>query len=151
MSDREKYIDLLEIFPDRLNEIIEKLKGNLDTPYGSGKWTARQLVHHLADSHMNGYARMKWVLTEDAPDLKPYDQDKWAKLPDSKLPVYISLEILKVLHKRMVCLLQNYREYDLSRSAYHSEDGDLTLDLLLQAYALHGEKHIGHLRMLLDK
>jgi len=151
MSEKEKYLELLEIFPERLNEILEKLNGNLDTPYGPGKWTARQVVHHLADSHMNGYSRMKMTVTEDSPNLKPYDQDKWAELADSKLPIEISLNIIAPLHNRMVEFLKNVSDSDWSRTAYHPDEGDLTLSDLLRDYALHGEKHIGHLRMLINE
>ncbi|MFC1475085.1 YfiT family bacillithiol transferase [Candidatus Zixiibacteriota bacterium] len=150
--NRNDMIELIKNFPAKITELVTNLSENqLDTPYGEGKWTVREVIHHLADSHMNGYARMKWILTENNPELKPYDQDKWTELADSKLPITISLLILKGLHDRMAYLLENLLEDDWKRTAYHAEEGDLSMAWMLEAYSNHGEKHYGHIKSLLDR
>jgi hypothetical protein len=116
---------------------------HLDTPCGEGEWTVRQVVHHLADAHMNGFIRMKLILTEEQPTLKPYDQDAWARLCDStELPVRAALSILAGLHERWSGLLESVPESSWRRSATHPESGPVTLDGLLVTYARHGETHV---------
>ena len=115
----------------------------LNTPYREGGWTVGQVVHHLADSHLNGFVRMKLMLTEVGPVLKPYDQDAWAKLPDTTaMPVESSMLILKGLHERWFALLENLPEAGWRRSAFHPEIGVVTLADLLADYARHGEQHV---------
>lgn len=117
----------------------------LDTPYREGGWTVRQVVHHLADSHMNAYIRFRWVITEDYPTIKTYDQDLWAALPDSRLPIDGSLRILDSLHERWSALLDALPENSWSRKGMHPEQGEMTLDDLLQMYAEHGAHHAGQI------
>lgn len=96
MENKSKYIQMIKEFPEKLEEVVLNLSDEqLETNYGENKWTIRQIVHHLADSHNNGFSRMKMILTENNPTLKTYEQDKWAVLPDSKLPINCSLQILK--------------------------------------------------------
>ena len=123
----------------------------LDTPYGEGKWTIRQVVHHLADSHINAIIRFKKLLTENNPTLSTYEQDEFAKLPDITLPLEPSFEILRGLHQRWAVMLEGLDGSAWGRTAQHPEDGEYTLDSLLQVYAEHGVKHIGHIKGLLDR
>lgn len=144
---REELINKMRQLPDQIEAAIRGLGDEqLDTPYGPGKWTPRQVVHHLADSHMNAFVRMKLVLAEDKPTLKPYNQDIWARFEDaSKLPVAPSLAIIRGLHERMVYMLEHAKESDFARPAHHPEHGEITLDTLVGIYGRHGEKHCGQI------
>lgn len=113
----------------------------LDTPYRDGGWTVRQVVHHVADSHANAYLRFKFVVAEDHPTIKTYDQDVWATLPDSRLPVECSLVILDGLHDRWSAFLDSVPESAWSRDAMHPERGEVTMDDLLDIYSDHGAHH----------
>ncbi len=120
----------------------------LDTAYRPGGWTVRQLVHHVADSHMNGYIRLKLGLTEDHPTVKPYDQDRWVTLPDSGLPIGVSLGILDGVHDRWAFLWASLDGAALARTFQHPEIGPLTLDRHLQLYAWHSRHHVAHITAL---
>jgi hypothetical protein len=114
----------------------------LDTPYRDGGWTVRQVVHHLADSHANAYLRFRWVIAEDRPTLKTYDQDVWAKFPDTELPLEPSLTILDGLHERWAFFLSSLPEEAWSRKAIHPDHGEIALDDLLDIYSVHGDNHV---------
>src|SRR5689334_1999265 len=103
-AQRREYIDRIEKTPAALREAVEGLnEAQLDTPYRPGGWTVRQLVHHVADSHLNSFCRFRLALTEDSPSIKGYDQDRWAELSDSRTaPVEVSLALLDGLHRRWV-------------------------------------------------
>lgn len=120
----------------------------LDTPYRPGGWTVRQLVHHVADSHVNGYIRLKLALTEENPTIKPYEQDRWAELPDSRLPIETSLTLLGSVHERWSTLWTSVTDADLSRTFQHPELGPLTLDTHLQIYGWHSRHHVAHITAL---
>ena len=140
---RKELIDEIHALPTQLERLVVKLKdGQLDQPYAEGKWTVRQVVHHLADAHLNGYNRMRLILTEVNPILKPYDQEAYAQLPDSLLPVAPSLAILTGLHERWVTLLEALPESAWSRAGIHLENGKMALDDLLAGYARHGVTHL---------
>lgn len=145
--ERKDLIERMRKLPDQIEAAIRGLNDQqLDTPYGPGKWTPRQVVHHLADSHMNAIIRMKLILAEDKPTLKPYNQDDWAMFDDaSKLPVGYSLTIIRGLHGRMVYMLEHCKEPDFQRQAIHPEHGEITLDTLVGIYGRHGEKHCGQI------
>lgn len=117
----------------------------LDTCYREGGWTVRQVVHHVADSHANAYLRFKWLVTEDHPTIKTYDQDVWAALPDSRLPVESSLRLLDGLHERWAGFLESLPAEAWSRTGTHPERGEVTLDDLLEIYADHGAHHAGQI------
>jgi hypothetical protein len=120
----------------------------LDTPYRDGGWTARQVIHHVADSHTNAYIRFKLTLTEDSPPLKPYEEQIWAELIDGKTgDPAVSLAILDGIHYRLHRLLITLGAADFARTAHHPQHGPVTLDWLLQLYAWHGRHHIGHLEL----
>lgn len=149
-TQRKELIDKMRQLPHQIEAAVHGLDDQkLDTPYGPGKWTPRQVVHHLADSHMNALIRMKLVLTEDKPALKGYNQDDWAKFGDAaKLPVNSSLAIIRGLHERLVHMLEHTKESDFQRQGVHSERGNITLDDLVLTYGRHGEKHCGQINGL---
>jgi uncharacterized damage-inducible protein DinB len=121
----------------------------LDTPYRDGGWTVRQVVHHLADSHMNSFTRFKLALTETNPQIKAYDQDAWAKTADGARPdIEHSLRFLEGLHSRWVILLSSMQPADFERTFVHPEDGVRTLDRTLQTYAWHCRHHVAHITAL---
>jgi hypothetical protein len=122
----------------------------LDTPYRPDGWTVRQVVHHVPDSHLNAYVRMRLALTEDTPTIKPYEEARWAELPDARtLPVEVSLALLEALHVRWTALLRGFRAADGARQLRHPEHGRLmTIDELVAMYAWHGEHHVAHVTSL---
>jgi hypothetical protein len=119
----------------------------MDRPYRDGGWTARQVVHHIADSHMNAFIRFRLALTEDRPTIKPYNETEWAKLADNTLDPAISAQILDGLHQRWHVMLLAMSDADFSREAIHPEHGPRTIDWFLQLYAWHGRHHLGHLKL----
>jgi DinB family protein len=127
--------------------------GQLDTPYRPGGWTVRQVVHHVPDSHLNAYTRIRLALTEDIPTIKPYEEARWAELPDARsLPVEISLGLLESLHARWVPLLRRLGPAEGARQLRHPEYGRLmTIDELLAMYAWHGEHHTAHVTRLRER
>ncbi len=148
-AERLEKIASIRNLPVVLEASIEGLGDpQLDIPYRSGGWTVRQVVHHLADSHLNAFIRMKLILTEEKPTLKPYDQDEWAKLPDASMPIGSSLAIIRGLHERWVSLLEAVPESSWNRSALHPEIGEVTLESLLLTYAGHGQNHVQQIKAL---
>jgi uncharacterized damage-inducible protein DinB len=147
-AQRGDLIDAIRQFPEELELVLRTLPGEaLDRPYREGGWTIRQLVHHVADSHMNAYIRFRLALTEDHPTIRPYDQGGWANLPDaSQDPLTPSLRILEGVHARWSSLLRSTPAESFSRTLHHPESGDMTLDTLLQLYAWHGRHHLEHIR-----
>jgi hypothetical protein len=146
-SERTVRIQKIRILPVSLRAAVAGLAGDrLDTPYREGGWTVRQVVHHLADSHMHAFVRMKLILAEDHPTLKPYDQDIWARMPDTReAPLAPSLAILEGLHERWTLMLERIPEREWSRTGFHPERGEITLESLLNTYAGHGEKHVSQI------
>ena len=146
-EERLKKIEKIRALPAALEEALKGLNDRqLDTPYREGGWTVRQVVHHLADAHLNAFIRMKLILTEERPAIKPYDQNAWAALPDSTgMPVGVSLEILRGLHDRWAMLLDRVPVDGWTRTALHPERGEVTLEGQLTVYAGHGEKHVEHI------
>ncbi len=124
----------------------------LDTPYRPGGWTVRQLVHHVADSHMNAYVRFRLGLTEDGPTIKPYAEAVWAELEDARtMPVAVSLTLLEALHARLVLLLGATPPERFQRTVVHPDNGPMTLDALLTMYSWHGRHHVAHVTALRDR
>ena len=150
-AERAAMITAIAATPAEMEAAVRGLsKSQLDTPYRPGGWTVRQTVHHVADSHMNAYTRFKLALTEDVPTIKPYDEAKWAELPDSKSDLVVqSLTLLEMLHKRWHVLLTHMQQSDFLRKLNHPEwDGPLTLDAMLALYAWHGKHHAAHITAL---
>ncbi|HEX5112684.1 MAG TPA: putative metal-dependent hydrolase [Saprospiraceae bacterium] len=135
---------------DLPSQLIEAVKGlndqQLDTPYRPDGWTIRQVVHHLADSHMNAYMRFKLALTEDNPTIKPYDQAKWAELEDNKAEPMVSIMIITGIHKRWVDIMQHMSAEEWFKTLKHPEHNrQLVLNMLAMQYAWHGRHHLMHI------
>jgi uncharacterized damage-inducible protein DinB len=145
---RRAAIETLRHLPSALVEATAGLsQAQLQEPYREGGWTLRQVVHHVADSHMNAYSRVRLALTEDWPTIKPYDQDSWANLVDAKtLPVDVSLTLLDALHTRWVALFESLTEPDWERGYIHPESGRRqTIEQVLTIYAWHSHHHTAHI------
>ncbi|MDG4657410.1 bacillithiol transferase BstA [Ectobacillus antri] len=147
---RKTWIHDIRKAPTAVKRAIEGLSDNkLDTPYRTEGWTIRQVIHHMADSHMNSFIRFKLALTEDNPTIKPYHEDRWALLPDTNTaPVSLSLSLLEGLHKRWVILLESLTDEDFKRTFYHPDLGEVTLDTALALYAWHSKHHTAHITSL---
>lgn len=152
-AERQQWLADIEQTPARLRAAVAGLtEAQLDTPYRPGGWTVRQLVHHLADSHINSYVRFRLALTEDEPTIKPYNQDLWANLSDARTaPIESSLALLDNLHQRWVLLLRSMKPEDFARTLKHPESGRATLEKNLAVYAWHGKHHIAHIEGLKER
>ena len=143
---RAAQIQTLRMLPERLRAAVAGLSdAQLDTPYREAGWTVRQLVHHVADSHSMAYNRCKLGLTEDWPTIKPYDEAAWANLPDSRLPIEVSLGIIDGLHTRWVTLFEALSEEDFQKGYNHPERGRETLAGGLAMYDWHSRHHTAHI------
>ena len=147
---RNQLIDEIALTPEKVRMAISGLSDEqLDTPYRPEGWTVRQVIHHLADSHLNAYVRFRLALTEQEPLIKPYQEGLWAGLPDARsAPVAPSLAMLTGLHDRWVRLLRSMGEADFARTFRHPERGVLTLDATLRIYEWHGRHHTAHITTL---
>jgi uncharacterized damage-inducible protein DinB len=149
-DERRELIDQIAATPARMREAVAGLnESQLDTPYRDGGWTVRQVVHHVPDSHMNAYTRVKLALTEEQPTIKPYDEAAWAKLSDVRdTPIETSLLLLETLHHRWDTILRAMTAADFERTLLHPDMGVMTLDALIAMYAWHGRHHVGHITSL---
>jgi len=146
-QDITAFISAIKTLPGRLRLAVIKLTdAQQNTPYRPGGWTLKQVVHHLADSHMNALMRIKLALTEENPAIKPYQQPAWAIQPDYRLPVESSLKILEGIHQHLVALFESFTENEWARTYYHPER-NTTSDLkkALAMYAWHGNHHLAHI------
>ena len=151
-AQRAAYVADIAAVPEKLRAAVSGLnEAQLDTPYRPGGWTVRQTVHHIADSHMNAYIRFKLALTEDAPLVKPYDEKAWANLPDSKLPIEVSLRLIDSLHERWTVVLKNMKSADFLRKLTHPEHGLVDLDRFAALYSWHGKHHVRHITALRER
>ena len=146
---REEFIETIRQLPARLRESVSGLSNaQLDTPYREGGWSPRQVVHHIADSHINCFIRFKLALTEDFPTVKTYDEAAWARLADSAMPTEPSLAMIDGMHTRWAALLESMSEADFERVFNHPEKGRMTLSLALAMYAWHSRHHTAHITAL---
>ncbi|HEX8068347.1 MAG TPA: bacillithiol transferase BstA [Pyrinomonadaceae bacterium] len=152
-DEREQFLAQLAELPARLRAAVADLTPEqLDTPYRDGGWTVRQLVHHVADSHMNGYIRAKLALAEDEPAVKTYDEAVWATLGDTAAtPVTTSLALLDALHERWTTLFRVLTPAERARTFKHPDWGRVTLDKQLALYAWHSRHHTAHVTSLRDR
>jgi uncharacterized damage-inducible protein DinB len=151
-DERTGAIATLAELPEQLRNAVDGLSfAQLSTPYREGGWTVRQVVHHVADSHMNAFIRVKLALTEDWPTIKPYDEAAWAKLHDVAAPVEWSLELIESLHARWVMLLQSLNEEQWQRGFNHPENGPMTVAMVTLLYAWHSSHHVAHITHLRAK
>jgi uncharacterized damage-inducible protein DinB len=152
-DERRVLIEQIAATPARMRAAVAGLSdAQLDTPYRDGGWTVRQVVHHVPDSHMNAYTRLKLALTEHEPAIKPYDEAAWAKLNDVRdTPIETSLLLLDTLHARWGTLLDAMTDADFERTLRHPDYGVMTLDWLVALYAWHGRHHVAHITSLRDR
>ncbi len=153
MQDNLKHIEEIERFPEELLSLVSKMDASLiEKSYRPGGWTGRQIINHLADSHLNAYVRTKLTLTEDTPTIKPYNQDAWANMEDGKDGSFVnSLKVIDAIHARWVYLLVTLKDRDFQRKYIHPEyKREFQLDELLALYAWHCKQHYAHLKIILD-
>lgn len=152
-AQRRELIQQIAEAPAKLRVAVQGLSDrHLDTPYRDGGWTVRQVAHHMVDSHMNAYIRVKLALTENEPTIKPYEEKLWAELMDGRtMPIEPSLQILESLHKRWIVLLQSLASSEFARTFRHPESGIRNIDWILQLYAWHGRHHVAHITSLKEK
>jgi uncharacterized damage-inducible protein DinB len=149
-ADRARSLAAVAALPGEMAAAVAGLTdAQLDTPYRPGGWTVRQVVHHVADSHLNAYTRFRLALTETNPTIKPYAEAAWAELPDARTqPVDVSLALLASLHQRWSVLLTSLSAEHFSRPLTHPESGPQTLDTMLALYDWHGRHHTAHITEL---
>ena len=148
-DDRLAAINVLAELPTHLRNALHGLDHQqINTPYRDGGWTVQQLVHHIADSHINAFVRLKLALTEDWPTIKPYDEKSWALLHDAAAPVEWSLNLVEALHARWVMLLQSLDEAGWQRGFRHPDNGPMSLELATLLYAWHSRHHTAHITHL---
>jgi len=150
---REQFINDITGLPAHLRAAVAGLTDEqLDTPYRDGGWTVRQVIHHVADSHLNSYVRFRLALTEDTPTIKAYDEAQWAELEDARrAPIEVSLALLESLHDRWVRLLRAMQPKDFARRFNHPERGEMALDANLALYAWHSQHHTSHITNLRER
>lgn len=152
-EDLIRWMAEIAVLPGQIGMLMQRLsEEDLDTAYRPGGWTVRQVIHHLPDSHMNAYLRFKWTLTEEHPTIKPYDEELWAKLPDTaKTSPHVSLTLLDALHHRWVVLLKHMTEDDWQRTYYHpGSQKTYYLGQVCAMYAWHGRHHAAHIELVLN-
>jgi uncharacterized damage-inducible protein DinB len=153
-EERAGLITAIAELPAQFRNAVQGLsEAQFDTPYRQGGWTLRQLVHHVPDSHLNAYVRFKLALTEENPTIKPYEEARWAELPDTAgTQIGVSLVLLEALHRRWVVLLKSMTDEQWSRTYFHPDhQASLRLDAILAMYAWHGKHHTAHITRLRER
>jgi hypothetical protein len=147
-ATRDAFISTIEQTPARFTSLVTGLTdAQLDTPYRPGGWTIRQVVHHVPDSHMNAYIRMKWAMTEETPAIKTYEEQLWAELPEAKSGrIDMSLALLDALHRRWVAFLRLIPEAQFRRAFLHPEWGSVAIEEAIAMYAWHCDHHAAHIK-----
>ncbi len=151
---KEKALNDIKLLPDMLEAALSNLdEYQLHTPYREGGWTVHQVVHHIADAHLNAYIRLKLGLTENNPTINPFDENLWAELDDVKtVPVNVSATLLHALHQRMYEALKNLTEADWMRTVFHpGQQKEMTLWDILNLYSWHGKHHVAQINYLREK
>lgn len=146
-------IDRIDALPAKVEAIFKKLSpAQLKTAYRDGGWTARQVIHHISDSHLNAYVRFKWTLTENTPTIKAYNEKAWAETSEIQIDPAISIALIKALHTKLVALLRSIASTDLPKQFLHPETGKhVSIERMIALYAWHGEHHLGHLEIIAKK
>ena len=152
-EQRNRCLDVIEQTPRQMRAAVAGLNDEqLDTPYRPEGWTVRQVVHHVPESHLNSYVRMKLAVTEDEPTIKPYFEDRWAELDDARqAPVELSLDLLEALHRRWLWFLRSLKPEDYQRTFKHPEMGVVSVDKNIALYAWHGQHHVAHITSLRER
>ena len=152
LEDIQKWNGQTETYAKRLRETVDNLsKDELNKTYREGAWNVRQLVHHIADSQLNMYQRLKLALTDDAPTVPGFVQDKWAVLPDTELPVESSIKMLEGINERIIVLGKSLTEDQLERYFIHEDNGKVTVATKVAKLAWHEEHHLEHIKIALSK
>ena len=148
----QEWLKKIETYTIRLRETVDSLSHDeLSKTYREGSWTVRQLVHHIADSQLNMYQRLKLALTDENPTVPAFDQEKWAIQPDTKLPIESSIKMLEGINERIVCLGYSLTEEQLDRAFTHQENGKITAATKVAKLAWHEEHHLAHIKIALSK
>ena len=149
-AQRKVFIQNVAEAPEKLREAVSQLnEDQLNIPYRPGGWNVRQVVHHLPDSHMNSFFRFRLALTEQEPTIRPYFEDRWAELSDSRFaPIHYSLDLLEALHHRWIFMLNSLQQSDYNRTFRHPDLGLMTLDKNLALYSWHGQHHVSQITSL---
>jgi hypothetical protein len=152
-ASRAAMIDAIERMPGVVRSLVEPLgDAELELRYRDGGWTIRQVVHHVADSHMHAYIRAKLAFADNAPTITPYTESRWAELADvTAVPVAASLDLLSGLHRRWAAFLRSLDDPDFQKSFLHPERGPMTIDSIVSLYAWHGRHHTAHIRHALGR
>lgn len=146
---RKQAIDELAATPKKLRAAVAGLNdAQLDTRYREGGWTVRQVLHHVADSHMNAFIRLRLALTEDKPTIRPYDEARWAELSDANAPIEVSQVLLDCLHARWDMNWRSMQQEHFARPLIHPDHGERNIDWLLFMYEWHSKHHTGHINNL---
>ena len=150
---RAAHIAVIEQAPARIRSLVAGItEAQLVASYRPGGWTVRQIVHHIPDSHMNAYVRMKLAATEESPTVKTYDEAKWAELPEARTaPVEVSLALVDALHRRWVAFLRALPEADLRRTFMHADWGRVTIEESIAMYSWHCRHHAAHISIALGR
>lgn len=152
LENVQEWLKEIETYTIRLRETVDSLsEEELSRTYRDGSWTVRQLVHHIADSQLNMYQRLKLALTDENPTVPPFDEEKWAIQPDTKLPVESSVKMLEGINERIVSLGQSLTEEQLERSFIHQVNGKITVASKLAKLAWHEEHHLAHIKIALGQ
>lgn len=153
-NQKRLWLQDIQFLPGLIENAIENLdEHQLNTPYRDGGWTVKQVVHHVADSHINAYTRFKLGLTEDNPTIKPYEEARWADLRDVEtVPVNMSITLLYALHTRWHAAILHLTDEQWKRTVFHPEaKKELSLWYLLGSYAWHGKHHVAHITSLRER
>lgn len=152
LENIQEWLSQIETYTTRLNESVGSLTDDeLNRTYRDGSWTVRQLVHHIADSQLNMYQRLKLALTDDAPKVPDFIQDEWAILPDTELPVESSVKMLEGINERIVAIGKSLTEAQLDRYFVHETNGKITVATKVAKLAWHEEHHLAHIKIALSK
>ena len=148
-----KWSQEIESLPDQLQAMVSEMnEDQLASPYRPEGWTGAQVIHHIADSHMNSFIRFKLALTEQTPTIKPYNENAWSKLSDHRLPIDKSIALIESLHAKWIHLLSGMEQVDFDKDYTHPENSQIwTLGQTLALYAWHGRHHLGHLQIIKEK
>lgn len=148
----EEWLGQIETYVNRLRETVEALsEEELNKTYRDGSWTVRQLVHHIADSQLNMFQRLRLALTDENPTVPAFDEEKWAELPDNKLPVDSSIKMLEGINERIVALARSLSDEQLARTFIHQTDGEVKVVTKVAKLAWHEEHHLAHIKIALEK
>lgn len=152
LADVQTWLKEIETYTKRLRDTVGELSDEeLNKTYRDGSYTVRQMVHHIADSQLNMYQRLKLALTDENPTVPGFDQDKWAIQPDTNLPPEVSIKMLEGINERIVSLGNHLTEDELGRVFTHKDNGEISVAKKLAKLAWHEEHHLAHIQLALSK